>query len=219
VNNTPTIRGQSSDLQRHVRQSLETSPSRCARPRSRGAALRLAACRGLAVAKCWGGCHPSRRVGRTQCGRAPAGLRGLYQRPARCSPRADRGGPRKILRVFSVDTRRTPVGTGHSRIARPHKKKACTPLIRLGCRLFVLTVGGGQGIRTLDAVTDIVVFKTTALGHYASPPVPTHLCASPTLPMRAAGRQRDRVDPCNQLAQSAAASLGLTAGCRLIQRR
>lgn len=30
--------------------------------------------------------------------------------------------------------------------------------------------GGGRGIRTHDAVADIAVFKTAALGHYASPP-------------------------------------------------
>ena len=30
--------------------------------------------------------------------------------------------------------------------------------------------GGGQGIRTLDGCNPIAVFKTAALGHYASPP-------------------------------------------------
>ena len=34
----------------------------------------------------------------------------------------------------------------------------------------VLKTGGGRGIRTLDSLAAIVVFKTTALDHYAIPP-------------------------------------------------
>jgi hypothetical protein len=33
-----------------------------------------------------------------------------------------------------------------------------------------LTFGGGGGIRTLETVSGLAVFKTTALNHYATPP-------------------------------------------------
>jgi hypothetical protein len=35
---------------------------------------------------------------------------------------------------------------------------------------MVTVTGGGGEIRTLDPLARIVVFKTTALGHYATPP-------------------------------------------------
>ena len=40
--------------------------------------------------------------------------------------------------------------------------------------------GGGRGIRTHDDVAAITVFKTVALGHYASPPRPTGPPPEPT---------------------------------------
>ena len=33
-------------------------------------------------------------------------------------------------------------------------------------------MSGGQGIRTLEELAPLAVFKTAALGHYASPPGP-----------------------------------------------
>lgn len=34
-------------------------------------------------------------------------------------------------------------------------------------------MGGGQGIRTLGAIADTLVFKTNTFGHSVSPPEPT----------------------------------------------
>src|SRR5580765_2613764 len=48
--------------------------------------------------------------------------------------------------------------------------------------------GGGRGIRTHDDVAAIAVFKTAALGHYASPPGMRPLCRTPT-PFAARGHQ------------------------------
>ncbi len=70
---------------------------------------------------------------------------------------------------------RAPV-TGHLRATRPSTRWEHSPFDRRPRALYPCYAGtlcGGRGIRTHDGCHPIAVFKTAALGHYASPPSST----------------------------------------------